>query len=136
MDGVRTASEEAWSVFLREFKRWCALEDVRELVKHLHASGLKEQQPRHDPQQEVRDLPDLIPVHRQPPSWSASLDHESGRAKKTGERVDAVRTSADQAWGVFLHEFKRWCASEEVHELVKQLPLLRSKNHFSCKSRW
>ena len=42
--------------------------------------------------------------------------------KEWGERVYGVRTSSDEAWSVFLREFKRWCASEEVHELVKQLP--------------
>ena len=26
VDAVRTASDEVWSVFLREFKRWCASE--------------------------------------------------------------------------------------------------------------
>ena len=35
------------------------------------------------------------------------------------ESVDGVRTASDEAWGVFLREFKRWCTSEEVQELVK-----------------
>jgi len=35
---VRTASEEVWSVFLREFKRWYASEEARVLlVKTLSA---------------------------------------------------------------------------------------------------
>ena len=41
------------------------------------------------------------------------LDHESGRAKKTGESIDAVRTPSEEAWSVFLREFKRWCVSKE-----------------------
>ena len=32
MDDVRTPSEEAWGVFLREFKRWCASEEARALL--------------------------------------------------------------------------------------------------------
>ncbi len=35
VDVVRTASEEAWSVFLQEFTRWCVSAEVCELVKHL-----------------------------------------------------------------------------------------------------
>jgi len=46
------------------------------------------------------------------------------RRGKTGESVYAVRTASDEAWGVFLREFKRWCASEEICELVKHLPAL------------
>ncbi len=40
-----------------------------------------------------------------------------------GERVDAVRISPEAAWGVFLLDIKRWCASADFHELVKQLPI-------------
>ena len=32
-----------------------------------------------------------------------------------GERVDVIRTAPEEAWSVFLREFTRWCASEEVH---------------------
>ena len=38
---------------------------------------------------------------------ASKLDHESGRAKKTGEPVDAVRTLSDEGWNVFLRDFKR-----------------------------
>lgn len=33
VDGVRISSDEVWSVFLREFKHWCASEEVDKLVK-------------------------------------------------------------------------------------------------------
>ena len=33
-------------------------------------------------------------------------------AKEKGEPVDAVRTASDEAWSVFLREFKLWCASD------------------------
>jgi len=36
--------------------------------------------------------------------------------------VDVIRTAPDEIWGVFLREFRRWCASEELCELVKYLP--------------
>ncbi len=45
-------------------------------------------------------------------------------AENWGESVDAVRTASDEVWGVFLREFKRWCASNDVGELVKHLPTL------------
>ena len=37
--------------------------------------------------------------------------------------MDDVRTASEETWGVFLREFKRWCASEEVHALVKLRPI-------------
>jgi len=39
-----------------------------------------------------------------------------------GESVDDVRTPPDQAWSVFLREFTRWCASDDVGKLMKHLP--------------
>jgi len=42
--------------------------------------------------------------------------------KILGESVNDVRTASEEAWGVFLRAFTRWCASEEGHELVKHLP--------------
>ena len=39
-----------------------------------------------------------------------------------GERVDDVRTSSDEAWGVFLREFKRWCASDDARTLLTKTP--------------
>lgn len=43
--------------------------------------------------------------------------------KKWGERVDDVRTASEEGWSIFLRNFKRWCISEEVRELVKHLPV-------------
>jgi len=44
VDDVRTASEEVWGVFLREFTRWCASEDARTLLgkapQRVSVSGL------------------------------------------------------------------------------------------------
>ena len=42
-----------------------------------------------------------------------------------GERVYDVRTTSNEVWDVFLREFKRWGASEEGHELVKHLQMLK-----------
>ena len=38
---------------------------------------------------------------------------------KWGESVDVVRTASEEAWSVFLREFKRWCASEEAHKFTE-----------------
>jgi len=45
-----------------------------------------------------------------------------GEERNWGERVDDVRTASEETWGVFLREFKRWCTSDEIRELVKHLP--------------
>jgi len=38
--------------------------------------------------------------------------------KSKGEQVDDVRTSSDEAWGVFLREFTHWCASDDARALL------------------
>ena len=43
-------------------------------------------------------------------------------AKNWGERVDDVRTASEEGWGMFLREFKRWCASEEARSMVVKTP--------------
>ncbi len=37
--------------------------------------------------------------------------------------MDDVRTTSEEIWGIFLHEFARWCGSEEVHKLIKLRPI-------------
>lgn len=39
-----------------------------------------------------------------------------------GESVDAVRTASEEAWAVFLRDFKRWCISEEAKLLLLNVP--------------
>lgn len=41
-----------------------------------------------------------------------------------GESVDSVRTPSDEAWSVFLREFKLWCASKEARLLTEQCSAL------------
>lgn len=48
--------------------------------------------------------------------------HHSVRVER-GERVDAVRMPSDEAWTVFLREFKLWCASKEAQHLLVSLDL-------------
>jgi hypothetical protein len=41
--------------------------------------------------------------------------------RRWGEPAYDVRTASEEAWGVFLREFKHWCASKEVHEIARPL---------------
>ncbi len=56
----------------------------------------------------------LCPTYRKP----YQLLRDALQMKERGERVDDVRTASEQAWGVFLRAFTRWCASEEARALL------------------
>ncbi len=42
--------------------------------------------------------------------------------KSWGERVDVIRTASEEAWGVFLREFTRWCVSDNARALLGKAP--------------